>query len=69
LVNDFDYVDFLLGFALVIIIITHTHMDFVWDYPVSQHQKGATHNQEGKTNLDLLEQKIVSGIGISWVIC
>jgi len=29
---------------------------------VSQHQKG-------KTNLDLLEQKTVSGNGISWAIC
>jgi len=25
--------------------------------------------QNGKTNLDLLEQEIVSGSGISWVIC
>jgi len=29
---------------------------------VSQHQ-------EGKTNVDLLEQEIVSGSGISWAIC
>jgi len=26
-------------------------------------------NQEGKTNLDLLEQEVVSGSGISWAIC
>jgi len=26
-------------------------------------------NQEGKTSLDLLEQEIVSGSGISWAIC
>jgi len=26
-------------------------------------------NQEGKTNLDLLEHKIVSGSGICWAIC
>jgi len=26
-------------------------------------------NHSGKTNLDLLEQEIVSGGGISWVIC
>jgi len=26
-------------------------------------------NQKGKTNLDLLEQEIVSGSGISWAIC
>jgi len=29
---------------------------------VSQYQKG-------KTNLDLVEQEIVSGSGISWAIC
>jgi len=27
------------------------------------------YNQERKTNLDLLEQEIVSGSGISWAIC
>jgi len=27
------------------------------------------YNQEGKTNVDLLEQEIVSGSGISWAIC
>ena len=26
-------------------------------------------NYSGKTNLDLLEQEIVSGSGISWAIC
>jgi len=44
---------------------THTHTTF-WILSgttrVSRHQKG-------KTNLDLLEQEIVSGSGISWVIC
>ena len=48
----------------------HTHfttlLNFVWDYPgelVSERK-----NQEGKTNLDLLEQEIVSGSGICWAI-
>jgi len=45
---------------------THNHfmslLDFVQVYSVSQHQIG-------KTNLDLLEQEIVSGSGISWTIC
>jgi len=36
---------------------------------VSWHQKGKTHNHEGKTNLNLLEQEIVSGSGLSWTIC
>ena len=34
---------------------------------VSRYQKGK--NQEGKTNLDLLEQEIVSSSGICWAIC
>ena len=34
---------------------------------VSRYQKGK--NREGKTNLDLLEQEIVSGSGICWAIC
>ena len=48
--------------------ITHTHtpfygpLDFVRDNPVSWYQTS-------KTNLDLLEQKIVSGSGISLAIC
>jgi len=34
---------------------------------VSRYQKGE--NQEGKTNLDLLEPEIVSGSSICWTIC
>jgi len=34
---------------------------------VSRYQKGKT--RKVKTNLDLLEQKIVSGSGICWAIC
>jgi len=33
---------------------------------ISRYQKGK--NQEGKTNLDLLEQEIVNGSGISWAM-
>ena len=40
-------------------------LDFVW---VSRYEKGKT-NQEGKTNLGLLEQETVSSSGISWAIC
>ena len=53
---------------------THTHtivLRLFWILSetawMSQYQKGK--NQEGKTNLDLLEQEIVSGSGICWVIC
>jgi len=50
---------------------THTHNTLVlllfWNLSgttwVSRYQKGK--NQEGKTNLDLLEQEIVTGSGIS----
>jgi len=45
----------------------YSPLDFVQDYlgePVPERQ-----NQEGKTNLGLLEQEIVSGSGISWAIC
>jgi len=34
---------------------------------VNRYQKGKT--RKVKTNLDLLEQKIVSGSGICWAIC
>jgi len=34
---------------------------------VSRYQKGKT--RQVKTNLDLLEQEIVSGSGICWAIC
>jgi len=42
-------------------------LDFVWDYPGEPEPERL--KQEGKTNLDLLEQEIVSGSGISWAIC
>jgi len=50
--------------------VTHIHnyftalLDFVWDYPAEPAPE--RWNQEGKTSLDLQEQEIVSGIGISW---
>jgi len=47
----------------------HTHtrftalLEYVRDHPVSRYQKGKT--RKVKSNLYLLEQEIVSGIGIS----
>jgi len=41
-------------------------LDFVRDYPGELAPE--TYNQQGKTNLDLLEQETVSGSGISWAI-
>ena len=53
---------------------THTHTTVLllfWNMSgttrVSRYQKGKT--KKVKTNLDLLEQEIVSGSGISWAIC
>jgi len=55
-------------------IYTHTYtivLLLFWNLSgttrVSKYQKGK--NQEGKTNLDLLVQEIVSGSGICWAIC
>jgi len=42
-------------------------LDFVWDHLSEPAPEG--YNQEDKTNLDLLEQEIASGSGISWAIC
>jgi len=53
---------------------THTHTTvllLVWNMSgstrVSRYHKGKT--KKVKTNLDLLEQEIVSGSGICWAIC
>jgi len=54
--------------------LTHTHTTVLllsWNPSgttrVSRYQKGKT--RKGKTNLDLLEQEIVSGSGICWATC
>ena len=54
--------------------VTHTHTTvllLVWNMSgstrVSRYQKGKT--RKVKTNLDLLEQEIVSVSGICWAIC
>ena len=56
------------------VIRTHTHTTvllLVWNMSgstwVSRYQKGKT--KKVKTNLDLMEQEIVSGSGICWAIC
>ena len=53
---------------------THTHTTVLllfWNMSgttqVSRYQKGKT--RKVKTNLDLLEQEVVSGSGICWAIC
>jgi len=63
---------------IVITLNTHTHTHthttvllLFWNMSgttwVSRHQKGKS--RKVKANLDLLEQEIVSGSGISWAIC
>jgi len=51
---------------LLLLLLLLLHFTVPWILSgitrVSQYQKG-------KTNLDLLEQEIVSGTGISWAIC
>jgi len=42
-------------------------LEYVWDHLVSRYQRGKTRQVE--TNLDLLEQVMVSGNGICWAIC
>ena len=61
--------------TMVLLRSTHTAHTTVlllfWNYVrtprVSRYQKGKT--RKVKTNLDLLEQEIVSGSGICWAIC
>jgi len=62
-VQNFDFTTLTYIFEMLV-HLDHTHtctctplydLDFVWDCRVSQHQKG-------KTNLDLLEREIVSGV-------
>jgi len=52
-------------------IYTHNHftalLDFVRDYLGDLTPE--RYHQEGETNMDLLEQEIVSGNGIGWTIC
>ena len=58
----------------VCFLCTHTHTTvllLVWNMSgstrVSRYQKGKI--KKVKTNLDLLEQEIVSGSGICWALC
>ena len=60
--------------ACYVLCYTHTHTTILllfWNMSgttrVSRYQKGKT--RKVKTNLDLLEQEIVSGSGICWDIC
>jgi len=51
---------------------TYTHPFYgpLWFCPgLPDEPEPERYNQEGKINLDLLEQEIVNGSGISWAIC
>ena len=53
------------------IICSTTHATVLRPLPswISSETTRVSRHQKGKTNLDLLEQEIVSGSGISWAIC
>jgi len=48
---------------------THTHTNHFTALLILSGTTRVSQHQKGKTNLDLLEQEIVSGSGISWAIC
>ena len=48
---------------------THTHTTVLRPSWILFGTTRVSRHQKGKTNLDLLEQEIVSGSGISWAIC
>ena len=48
---------------------THTHTTIIRPSCISSRTTRVSWHQKGKTSLDLLEQEIVSGSGISWAIC
>jgi len=48
---------------------THTHTTILRLSWILSGTTRVSWHQKGKTNLDLLEQEIVSGSGISWAIC
>jgi len=48
---------------------THTHTTVLWPSWTMSGTTQVSQHQKGKTNLDLLEQEIVSCSGISWAIC
>jgi len=52
------------------VLNTHTHTQlFYGPLGFCPEVPGGSQHQKGKTKLDLLEQEIVSGSGISWAIC
>jgi len=48
---------------------THTHTTVLRLSWILSGTTWVSWHQKGKTSLDLLEQQIVSGSGISWAIC
>jgi len=56
-------------FWTVVTSTTTTTTTILWLSGFCPGLPGWASYQKGKTNLDLLEQEIVSGSGISWAIC
>jgi len=57
----------MMGHTVYRIALSHTHSHLQPAWTLSRTTWASRH-QKGKTNLDLLEQEIVSGSGISWAI-
>ena len=49
--------------------VTHTYTTVLWPAWILSATNQVSRHQKRKTNLDLLEQDIVSGSSISWAIC
>ena len=56
-------------YFLLAALHTHTHTTILRPSWILSRTARMSQHQKGKTNLDLLEQELVSGTGISWAIC
>ena len=57
------------NFSFTFHVITHTHTTVLRPSWILSGSTRVSRHQKGKTNLDLLEQEIMSGSVISWAIC
>jgi len=54
---------------ILVLSRTHMHTTVLWPSCILSGTTQVSRHQKGKTNLDLLEQEIMSGSVISWAIC
>ena len=67
-INVWIIIDFMRACGILLCYVTSCAWSSSVEFGISQDTMIWV-SQEGKTNLDLLEQEIVSGSGISWAIC